>query len=148
MMGNQLKERAEQIDVYNNFLAGLFNLILGQCTKLMKDKLHTRAEKDQINQTQNVPSLICTITHTYDERQVKQVHALDKYKEDYDALKWEQGQSMDDFYKAFRVQVQVCKDVGLQLYDDSLLSQIANENGCVNPNDEDHTAALEVATAI
>ena len=32
------------------------------------------------------------------------------------------------------------------MYDDSLLSQIANENGCVNPNDEDHTAALEVAT--
>ena len=91
MMGNQLKERAEQIDVYNNFLGGLFNLILGQCTKLMKDNLHTRAEYDQINQTQNgieLLSLICTITHTYDEQQVKQVHVLDKYKEDYDALKW------------------------------------------------------------
>ena len=52
---------------------------------------------------------------------------------------------MDDFYKAFKAQVQVCKDVGLQWYDNSILCQIANEN---MPNNEDHTAALEAATTI
>ena len=67
-------------------------------------KLCARVEYNQINQTQSgieLLSLIHTITHTYDEQWVKQVHALDKNKEDYYTLKQERGQLMDDFYKSF-----------------------------------------------
>ena len=38
------KKQTEQVEVYQNFMAGLFNLLLGQCTELLKDKLMARAE--------------------------------------------------------------------------------------------------------
>ena len=85
------------------------------------------------------------ITHTYIEQHVKQVDGLDKYKADYNTLKHKHGQSMDDFCKPFHAQVQVCKDVGLQLYDQSLLDQITTDNGRVNQNNKDTT---EAATAM
>ena len=51
-------------------MAGLFNLLLGQCTELLKDKLMARAEYDEINRTQNgiqLLGLIQQITFTYDD---------------------------------------------------------------------------------
>ena len=88
-------------------------------------------EYDAINQVQNgieLLSLIQMITHTYNEQNVKHVDALDIYKADYYALKHNCGQSVDDLYKAFHAQVQVCKDVGLQFYYQSLLDQITTDN--------------------
>ena len=44
--------------------------------------------------------------------------------------------------------VQVCKDAGLQLYDQSLLDQIPTKNRQSDPNDDDHTAVTEAATTM
>ena len=64
------KKIIEQVEVYQNFLAGLFNLLLGQCTKILKDKLWAHPEYDEINQTQNgiqLLALIKQLTFTYDD---------------------------------------------------------------------------------
>lgn len=40
------------MEVYENFLAGLFNLLLGQCTEILKDKLMAHPEYNAINRPQ------------------------------------------------------------------------------------------------
>ena len=43
------KKNVKQVEVYQNFLAGLFSLLLGQCTKELKDKLRACPKYNKIN---------------------------------------------------------------------------------------------------
>ena len=145
------KKQLEQTEVYQNFLAGLFNLLLGQCTEIMKDKLQARAEYDEINRAQNgveLLALIKQITFTYDDNRRYEVEARDDFKAKFFALKRERHQSIADFYRLFKGHVNACCEVGVTLYDDLTLQEVAAANYRDVPNEQDRAAAQEKATAM
>ena len=84
------KKQLEQTERYQNFLAGLFKLLLGLCTKITKDKLQAWAEYDEINWAQNgieLLALIKQMTFTYDNNRRYEVEARDDFKAKFFALK-------------------------------------------------------------
>ena len=145
------KKNIEQVEVYQNFLAGLFNLLLGQCTEIMKDKLRARLEYEEINQTQNgirLLALIKQLTFTYDDNRRYEVEARDEFKANYYGLKKDRHQTVADFYQVFKAHVKACTEVGVTLYDESTLLEITMANGREEPNDQDKDAAQDRVAAM
>ena len=77
------KKREEQREIYQNFLASFYAVVWGQCTLVLRDKLHSHATFLNIEQQQNgldLSKLIKTLTHTYDNTKIHNVDALNTYK--------------------------------------------------------------------
>jgi hypothetical protein len=45
-----LRQHDEKVQVYKNFRAGLYNLVLGQCTDALQDKLKSHRDFEASNQ--------------------------------------------------------------------------------------------------
>lgn len=134
----QYKKREEQCDIYANFLDSLYSLLWRQCTVLMKEKIKSHPTYDTINKSQNgieLLKLIKTLSHSYNDTHVNRVDAIDTYKIKYYLMKKQQHQPLAAFYQQFQAHVQMCLEVGIQLYDPGLLETIKKANG--------HTLATE-----
>ena len=145
------KKQAGQNEVYRNFLAGLFHLLLGQCTEILKDKLQARAEYEEINQTQDgirLLALIKQLTFTYNDNRRYEIEARNDFKAVYFTLKKEQHQSVADFYRVFRAHMSACSKIGVNLYDKAMLQEVAAANSRDVPNDHDRATAQDKAAAM
>lgn len=122
------KKQAEQLEIYQNFMAGLFNLLMGQCTELLKDKIMACAEYDEINRAQNgilLLGLIEQITLTYDNNRRYKIEARDDFKSTYYSLEKEKCQSVADFYRIFKAHMSASNEIGMTLYDKVTLNEVA-----------------------
>ena len=102
------------MEIYQNFMAGLYNLLMGQCTELLKDKIMARAEYDEFNRSQNgilLLGLIKQITFTYNDNRRYEVEARDDFKSKYFSLKKEKHQSVADLYQIFKAHVSACNEI-------------------------------------
>jgi hypothetical protein len=63
-----LKKNDDRAQVYQNFRAGLYNLVFGQCTDALQDKLKSHRDFATINQDGiRLLSIIKQLTHTFEK---------------------------------------------------------------------------------
>ena len=55
---------------------------------------------------------------------------------------------LECYHKLFLAQVEVINEVGITIPDESLITSIAEEHGQVDPNDNGHEEAKQMALAI
>ena len=145
------KKREEQREIFQNFLASFYALVWGQCTLVLRDKLHSHTTFTIIEQQQNgldLLKLIKTLTHTYDNTKIHNVDALDTYKWQYMTMKKQGHQSIGDFYQQFQAYVHMCKEMGVQLYEPALATSIMSDRGGTIVTKDDKQNAHEQAVAM
>ena len=145
------KKREEQQETYQNFLASFYALVWGQCTLVLRDKLHSRATFLSIEQQQNGLSLlklIKTLTHTYDNTKIHNVDALNTYKWQYMTMKKHGHQSIADFYQQFQAHVHMCEEMDVQLYKPVLALSVTSERGSTFVTEDDKQNAHRQAVAM
>ena len=70
-----IKEHRTKIQEYSNFRAGLYNVVIGQCTESLQDK--SKSHQDFLAAYQDGIELLLLIkelTYTYEERRNYQMH--------------------------------------------------------------------------
>ena len=145
------KKREEQREIFQNFLASFYALVWGQCTLVLRDKLHSHATFLNIEQQQNgldLLKLIKTLTHTYDNTKIHNVDALDTYKWQYMTMKKHGHQSIGDFYQQFQAHIHMCEEMGIQLYEPALAMSIMCERGGTIVTEDDKQNAHGQAVAM
>jgi hypothetical protein len=141
--------RVKEQEEYSNFRAGLYNVVLGQCTKALQEKL--KSHTDFPNAYQDGIALLViinTLTYTFEERR-KLADALCEIKEMFYSFHQGKHTSLQRYHKLFLGQVEVLEEVGVTIPDESLVESIAAANGRAGaPDAADWTAAREQALAI
>jgi hypothetical protein len=143
----EIKEFRVKEQEYPNFQAGLYNLVLGQCTEALQDKLKScthfpNAYQDGIA----VLMIIKMLTYTFEEHR----KLADAIKEMFYSLHQGRHTSLQWYHELFLGQVEVLKEVGVMIPDESLAELIAAANGgrAGAPKETDWTAARKQALAI
>ena len=132
-----LKEYREKLKAFANFRAGLYSLVLGQCTEALHE--HLKSHHDFQAASQNGIALLVIIRsliHTFEENR-KLSDAIMDVKEKF--YKFYQGRHMtlEQYHELFLAQVEVPDEVGITSEDEVLVEEVAGENGRVEPNDDD-----------
>ena len=143
------KEHQIRAQEYSNFKAGLYNVVLGQCTDALQDKLKSHPDFPMAYQDGiALLTIIKTLTYTFEERR-KLSDALCDLKEMFYTFRQGKNTTLQRYYELFLGQVEVLDEVGITIADESLIQTIAVENGRGGaPTDEDRAEAKEQALAI
>ena len=143
-----IKEHRTKIQEYSKFRAGLYNVVIGQCTESLQDKL--KSHQDFLAAYQDGIELLLLIkelTYTFEERR-KLSDALCDVKEHFYSFKQGKNMSLQRYHELFLAQVEVMEQVGITIEDESLVESIAATNLRKTPNEIDRAAAREQALAI
>jgi hypothetical protein len=145
----EVKEHRVKEQEYSNFRAGLYNVVFGQCTKALQDKLKSHSNFPNAYQDGiALLTIIKTLTYTFEERR-KLADALCEIKEMFYSFRQGQHTSLQHYHELFLGQVEVLEEVGVTIPDESLVELIAAANGRAGaPEEVDRTAAREQALAI
>ena len=150
----EIKEHRDKIMQYANFRAGLYNVVLGQSTEALEDRLKSHPDFPGVaNDGIGLLLIIKRLTYTFEERR-KLADALSDVKEGFYTLRQGKYTSLQCYHELFLAQVQVMDEVGVSIADEALVQQIAVSNGNVNaagtaePLDTDRAAAREQTLAV
>ena len=136
-----IKEYHEKLKVFANFRAGLYSLVLGQCTDALQERLKSHHDFQNANQDGiALLVIIRSLIHTFEENQ-KLSDAIMDVKEKF--YKFYQGRHMtlEHYHKLFLAQVEVLDEVGITVEDNALVAEVAQQYGREVPNDEDRIEA-------
>jgi hypothetical protein len=143
-----VKEYRQKLSEYTSFRAGLYSLVLGQCTPAMEDRLRSHqgfleAHQDGIQLLELIKSLL----HTFEEHRNLN-DALAEVKEYFYTLKQGERQTLQEYYEKFTAHMEVIDQVGVTIEDQSMINKIATDNLREGtPNDEDQAEARARAMA-
>ena len=143
-----LKEYRDKVKVYANFRAGLYSLVLGQCTDALQERL--KSHHDYAGASQDGIALLVIIRsliHTFEENR-KLSDAIMDVKEKF--YKFYQGRYMtlERYHELFLAQTEVLDEVGITIEDEALVDEIAGEHGRIEPNEADRREARDQELAI
>jgi hypothetical protein len=150
----ELKEHHEKVQHYANFWAGLYNVMLGQCTEALREQL--KSHEDFPGAYSNGVALLQIIkqlTYSFEERRML-VDALTDVKENFYGFRQGRYMSLHRYHELFLAQVQVLDEVGVSIADEALVNQVAVSNGNIrlggeaNPDDADRASAWELSLAM
>jgi hypothetical protein len=137
-----------KLQEYANFRAGLYNVVFGQCSEALQDKLRSHTDFPGAYQDGIALLIIIkTLTYSFEERR-KLADALSEIKESFYTFKQGKHMSLQRYYELFLNQVEVMEEVGITIADDSLINSIAAANQHEEPDEEDRVAAQEQALAV
>ena len=143
-----IKEHRTKLQEYSNFRAGLYNVVFGQCTESLQDKLKSHQEFPAAYQDGiELLILIKELIYTFEERR-KLSDALCDIKENFYTFKQGKHMTLQRYHELFMSQVEVMEQVGITVEDESLVESIAASNLREIPNEMDRAAAREQALAI
>ena len=145
------KARDEQLLIYKGFRASIYSLLLGHSTPLMRDKLKAKTEFQGIQDSRDgiaLLNLIKSTMFTYDSNRQYAAVSRDRLKEEFYGLKRQQNQSIQSYYDMFRAKVKLINEMGIILYDEDFLKEIATKNKRKTPDDTDKQEAQERSIAI
>ena len=120
------------------FWSSLYSILLGQSTDIMKDKLKAHSTFTVVQANQDgieLLQLIKATTFTFDSDRVytgmamDNGMAMDKIWPEFYGMKRHPGQSVQCFYEAFRAKVKVINEMGILLFDQVYVQEIAGKNG-------------------
>jgi hypothetical protein len=127
----ELAEKVHQAktEAFADFCAGLYSVILGQCTDVMKAELEARAEFAGINQDGlALLRLIRTITHTFEERS-NLVNKVNKIKAKFYSMKQGKYEPLVQYRARYESIVNAMEEVNVTVVDPCVLEQVAIRNG-------------------
>jgi hypothetical protein len=143
-----LKEFKEKNQVYADFKAYIYNVVLGQSST---DALQARLKSHEhfpaaMQDGLALLAIIKTVTYNFEERR-NIADALCDVKERFYSLKQGQHKSLQHHYEAFDRLRAVMDEVGIDIVDPALLSTVADNNGHADPTDDDHEEAKQLTLA-
>jgi phosphoglycerate-specific signal transduction histidine kinase len=109
----ELRDHRAKAQEYENFRAGLYDVVFGQCTEALQEKLN-KSNSDFPNAYQDTLSqdgiallvIIKTLTYTFEERR-KLVDALCEIKEMFYTFKQGKHMPLQQYHDLFQGQVAV-----------------------------------------
>ena len=143
-----IKEYREKLKVFANFRAGLYSLVLGQCTDALQEHLKSHHDYEAANQDGiRLLVIIRSLIHTFKENR-KLSDAIMDVKEKF--YKFYQGMhiTLEKYHELFLAQVEVLDEVGITIEDDALVMEVGEQNGRVVPNDDNQIKARNQELAI
>jgi hypothetical protein len=122
----EVKEHRIKEQEYSNFRAGLYNVVLGQCTEALQDKLKSHTEFPHAYQDGiALLTIIKTLTYTFEERR-KLADALCEIKEMFYSFKQGKHTSLQCYHELFLGQVEVLEEVGMTIPDERINQGLKN----------------------
>jgi hypothetical protein len=98
----------------------LYNVVLGQCSDALQDKLKSNADYPAAYQDGiALLTIIKVLTYSFEDRR-KQSDALSEIKEQFYSFKQGRNMSLQRYYELFLNQVEVLDEVGVTIADESL----------------------------
>jgi hypothetical protein len=150
----ELKEHREKVQHYENFRAGLYNVVLGQCTEALEERLKSHEDFPAAhNNGVALLMIIKRLTYSFEERRMM-ADALTDVKENFYGFRQGRYMPLQCYHELFIAQVQVLDEVGVSIADQALINKIAETNGNVNldgdadPTDADRASACELSLAL
>ena len=143
-----IKEYRKKMKVFANFRAGLYSLVLGQCTDALQECLKSHQDYQTANQDRiALLVIIRSLIHTFEENR-KLSDAIMDVKEKF--YKFYQGRymSQERYHELFLVQVEVLDEVSITIEDEALVREVAHQNGREVANEDDRTEARSQELAI
>ena len=133
---------------YTNFHSDLYNLVMGQCSEALKERL--KSHEDFMDANQNSIALlilICSLLHTFEER-CKLADGLSDVKMAFYKLCQGKYMKLERYHEIFLAQVEVLDEVGVTIPDAALIQQVAEQHGRGVPTAADQAEAKQIALAI
>ena len=94
-----IRDHRAKSQEYENFQAGLYTLVLGQCSEATEDRLRSHAEFDNANlDGASLLVIIKTLLHTFEERR-KLSDAICDVKEKFYAMKQGHNMSLQKYHE-------------------------------------------------
>ena len=134
---------------YENFLAGLYNLVMGQCSPSLEERIksHEDFEGAHLNGIALLV-IVKTIMYSFEERR-DLADSLDEVTKKFYSLKQGKYMSLQRYHELFVSEVEVLDEVGVAVAAPSLVKQITADNGRNGaPNADDRAQAKERALAV
>ena len=144
----EYKEHMNKVQEYTNFCSGLCNLVMGQCTESLKERL--MSHEDFIGASQNGISLLVLIRsllHTFEEHR-KLADGLSDMKIAFYKLRQGKYMKLERYHELFLAQVDVLNEVGVTIPDTALVQHVAEQHGRGEPAEADHEEAKQIALTI
>ena len=114
---------------YTKFRCGLYNLVMGQCSEVLKERL--KSHEDFLDANQNgiaLLTLIRSLLHTFEERR-KLGDGLSDVKMAFYKLRQGKYMKLERYHELFLAQVEVLDEVGVTIPDTALIQQVAEQHG-------------------
>ena len=142
------KEYMNKVQEYTNFCSRVYNLVMGQCTEALKERL--KSHEDFIGATQNgiaLLVLIHSLLHTFEER-CKLADGPSNVKMAFYKLCQGKYMKLECYHELFLAQVNVLNEVGATIPDTTLIQHVAEQHGRGEPTAADHEEAKQIALTI
>ena len=142
------KEYMMKMQEYTNFRSGLYNLVMGQCTEALKERL--KSHEDFIGANQNgiaLLILIRSLLHTFEERR-KLADDLSDVKTAFYKLRQGKYMKLERYHEIFLAQVEVLDEVGVTIAGTALEQHVAEQHGRDVPVAMDKEEAKQIALAM
>ena len=125
----ELQEYRNKTNVYRNFLAGLYNVVIGQCTEALKDKVKSHRDFEAADRNGlRLLTIIKAVTYTFEEQR-KLADALTDVKETFYSMRQGRNQSLQRYHELFTSHEEVMESVRCSVADESLVNEVAADNG-------------------
>jgi hypothetical protein len=142
------KDHRVKIQEYANFRAGLYNVVFGQCSEALQDKIRSHTDFPEAYQDGiALLTIIKVLTYSFEERR-KLADALSEIKEAFYTFRQGKHMSLQRYYELFLNHVEVLDEVGVTIADTSLINSVARANEHEEPTEEDMVIAKEQALAV
>jgi hypothetical protein len=142
------KDHRVKIQEYANFRAGLYNVVFGQCSEALQDKIRSHTDFPEAYQDGiALLTIIKVLTYSFEER-CKLADALSEIKEAFYTFRQGKHMSLQRYYELFLNHVEVLDEVGVTIADTSLINSVARANEHEEPTEEDMVIAKEQALAV
>jgi hypothetical protein len=144
-----IRDHRAKAQEYENFRAGFYTLVLGQCSEAMEDRLRSHVKFDNANlDGTSLLIIIKTLLYTFEERRMLS-DAIWDVKEKYYAMKQGRNMLLQKYHEHYNALAQVLDEVGVNIADDALIEAIAAENGRADaPEEADREEAKQQALAV
>ena len=144
----EYKEYMSKVQEYTNFKSGLYNLVMGQCSEALKERL--KSHEDFLDANQNgiaLLTLIRSLLHTFEERR-KLADGLSDVKMAFYKLRQGKYMKLEHYHELFLAQVEVMDEVGVTIPDSALIQHVAEQHGRGVATAADRAEAKQIALAI
>ena len=144
----KFKKYNEETDAYNDFLAHLYNLVMGQCTVGLEE--HIKSHADYESASQNGIALLRIIkqlTYSFEDRR-KLADALCEVKEGYYRMRQGEHETLQDYHERFKNHMAMMEEIGASFADTIHIGEIALKNGRTTANSNDVDMATKEAIAV
>ena len=143
----ELDTFCEKTQIYADFKAYVYNVVFGQCTDALQNRLRSHARFTDAQQDGlALLAIIKTVTYNFEEgRDV--ADALCDVKEKFYSFKQGPHTSLQRHYEAFDRLRAVMDEVGVDIVDPTLLKSVADNKGNDPPTDDDHLEAKKISLA-